>query len=64
MPPHLVASLTNGDLIANSLERQSAYDACNIRHACLLDWHKAAAETAKSKGKAVPLPDSCGQLIK
>lgn len=63
-PPALVPSKTNGDVIENSLNRQSAYDACDIRHQCLLDWHKAAKKVAESKGKAVPEPASCGQLIK
>ena len=63
-PPELVPSKTNGDIIANSINRQGAFDECNIRHQCLLDWHEAAKKVAESKGKAVPEPASCGQLIK
>jgi hypothetical protein len=59
-----VPSKTNGDIITNSLNRQSAYDQCNIYHQCLIDWHAAAKKVAESKGKAVPDPSSCGQLIK
>lgn len=63
-PPELVPSRTNGDIVVNSLNRQTAYDYCNILHQCLLDWHVAAKKVAESKGKAVPTPISCGQLIK
>ena len=63
-PPELVPSRTNGDIVTNSLNRQTAYDYCNILHQCLLDWHAAAKKVTEAKGKAVPMPTSCGQLIR
>lgn len=63
-PPQLVPSSTNGDIINNSLARQTAYDQCNILHTCLVDWHAAAKKVVDAKGKAVPMPASCGNLIK
>lgn len=62
-PPKLRPSKTNADIVANSLERQTAYETCNIYHQCLIDWHKAAEETVKAKGKTVAVPSTCGSLI-
>jgi hypothetical protein len=62
--PVLVPSQTNRDLIDNSLSRQTAYDTCNIYHTCLLDWLAAAAKVHAKKGTEVPMPLTCGQLIK
>lgn len=62
--PKLVPSRTNGDIVTNSLMRQSAWDQCNIYHQCLLDWHEAAKKVAESKGKSVTMPASCGSLIR
>ena len=62
-PPVLVPSRTNGDIINNSLNRQLAFDECNARHQCLLDWHTEAEKVAKAKGDAVPTPASCGKYL-
>ena len=61
-PPSLRPSETNRDLVDNSLARQSAFDACNIRMTCLIEWHEAAP-IAAAEGKAVPsLSQHCGHF--
>jgi hypothetical protein len=57
-----VPSKKNADIIDNSLARQTAYDKCDLRHNCLIDWYVAAKEIADNAkdGKAVPpVPALC-----
>ena len=62
-PPVVVPASSGRDLVSNSNNRQSAYDGCNVRHQCLLDYLDEADRIAKVGGSAVPTPITCGSLI-
>lgn len=59
----VVPANSGRDLVNNSNNRQSAYDGCNVRHQCLLDYLDEADRIAKVGGSAVPNPVTCGQII-
>ena len=60
VPPKTIPTVTGRDMAANSRERQSAYEKCEARMNCLIEWH-ALARAAVYSNVTMDGVRVCGQ---